>query len=43
MAEKLLLALQILGKGMAGIFTVMFIVMLTVWLLQKVSTKKKDN
>lgn len=32
-----MLALEIMGKGMLGIFTVMFVVMLAVWFLQKIS------
>ncbi len=37
-----LISLEIMGLGMAGIFTVILVIMLVVYLLGKVSGKRKD-
>lgn len=44
MMENFLITLEIMGKGMAGIFTATLLIMLFVWALGKLSTilsKKK--
>lgn len=37
--DNLMIALEIMGKGMAGIFTVIVIIMLIVMLLSKITKK----
>ncbi len=36
-------ALGLMGKGMAGIFTVILVIMLVVWLLAKLSKNHTDE
>lgn len=40
--ENFIIALEIMGKGMLGIFTACLIIMGAVWLLGKLTTKKED-
>ena len=39
MSETVIIALQILGQGMAGIFVAMLIIMLATFLLNKIKSK----
>ena len=41
MSENLVLALQLLGQGMLGIFVVLGVIALLVLLMQKLDQKKK--
>ncbi|HKM35995.1 MAG TPA: OadG-related small transporter subunit [Lachnospiraceae bacterium] len=45
MKENILNALEIMGFGMAGIFAAIIIIMILVWILQKMDNvgKKKEN
>ena len=36
-------ALEIMGKGMAGIFVTIFIIMVCVLLMSKIGSRKKDD
>ena len=40
MSETVIIAIQILGQGMAGIFVAMLIIMLATFLLNKIKSKK---
>jgi len=37
MQENIIIALEIMGKGMAGVFVATLLIMLIVWILKKVS------
>ncbi len=37
-----MIALEIMGKGMLGIFTACLIIMAAVWLLGRITAKKED-
>ena len=39
MAENVLMALEIMWKGMVGIFAATILIMLVVWVLSKISSK----
>ena len=39
MTENVLLALEIMWKGMVGIFAATILIMLVVWILSKISSK----
>lgn len=41
MAEKIIIALKIMGQGMLGIFAAILIIMLVIMLIQKISQKNK--
>lgn len=41
MIENIMIALEIMGKGMAGIFIAILIIMLAVWLLARLTDKQK--
>lgn len=46
MSTDVLIALKIMGYGMAGIFVAIIVIMLCVWILQKldsVGKKKKES
>lgn len=45
MSENVIKALEIMGYGMVGIFTAIIVIMLCVWLLQKMDSvgKKKEK
>ena len=44
MMDNLMIALQIMGKGMLGIFTAIVIIMLAVMVMSKMASKpKKDD
>lgn len=43
MMENFLISLQIMGKGMGGIFAALIVIMLCVWILAKVTGKKKEE
>lgn len=40
MNENVLIAIEILGQGMAGIFVAMLIIMLATFMLNKIKSKK---
>ena len=42
MSETVIIAIQILGQGMAGIFVAMLVIMLATTLLNKIKTKAKN-
>ncbi len=39
MTENVLMALEIMWKGMVGIFAATILIMLVVWILSKISSK----
>lgn len=41
MSETVRQALEIMGKGMAGIFVALMIIMVFVWIMAKIGNKKK--
>lgn len=41
MADKIIIALKIMGQGMLGIFAAILIIMLVIMLIQKISRKNK--
>ena len=41
MTENILMALEIMWKGMVGIFAATILIMLVVWILSKFSSKEK--
>ena len=41
MADKIIIALKIMGQGMLGIFAAILIIMLVIMLIQKISQKNK--
>lgn len=43
MWNNFLISLQIMAKGMGGIFAAILIIMLIVWILAKVTGPKKDE
>ncbi len=43
MAEKIIIALKIMGQGMLGIFAAILIIMLVIVLIQKISQKRGDK
>ena len=44
MMDNLMIALQIMGKGMLGIFTAIIIIMIAVMIMSKMASKpKKDD
>ncbi len=43
MAEKIIIALKIMGQGMLGIFAAILIIMLVIMLIQKISQKRGDK
>ena len=43
MAEKIIIALKIMGQGMLGIFAAILIIMLVIMLIQKISQKKSNK
>ena len=43
MGENVLIALLIMLKGMAGIFTAILLIMAFVWILSKIGTKKPEE
>lgn len=43
MIENVMIALEIMGKGMAGIFVAILVIMLSVWILAKVTNKPKKD
>ncbi len=40
MNETVMQALEIMGKGMLGIFVALIIIMIFVWIMAKIGTKK---
>lgn len=40
MAEKIIIALKIMGQGMLGIFAAILIIMVVLMLIQKISQRK---
>ena len=40
MSENLLIALEIMGKGMVGIFAALIIIAICVWVMQKIFNRK---
>ncbi len=38
--ENIMAALEIMGKGMAGIFVAILVIMLCVWIMGKIGGKK---
>ncbi len=38
--ENIMAALEIMGKGMAGIFVAIFVIMVCVWIMGKLGSKK---
>lgn len=43
MMENFLIALQIMGKGMLGIFTAIIIIMIAVMIMSKMASKPKKG
>ena len=43
MAEKIIIALKIMGQGMLGIFAAILIIMLVIMMIQKISQKRGDK
>lgn len=41
--ENIMAALEIMGKGMAGIFAAILIIMVCVWIMGKLGSKKKEQ
>ena len=41
MTENLMIAFEIMGKGMLGIFVALGIIAICVWIMQKIFTKKQ--
>lgn len=42
MSETVWQALEIMGKGMLGIFVALIVIMIFVWIMAKIGTKKED-
>ena len=42
MWNDFLISLEIMGKGMAGIFTAILVIVIIVWLMVKFGSKKED-
>lgn len=42
MWNDFLISLEIMGKGMAGIFTAILVIVIIVWLMGKFGSKKED-
>ena len=42
MNETVMQALEIMGKGMLGIFVALVVIMIFVWIMAKVGSSKKD-
>ena len=42
MNETVMQALEIMGKGMLGIFVALIVIMIFVWIMAKIGTKKED-
>ena len=42
MADKILIALKIMGQGMLGIFISILLIMAVIWLIGKISAGHKD-
>ncbi len=40
MRETVMQALEIMGKGMLGIFVALIVIMIFVWIMAKIGTKK---
>lgn len=40
MSETVMQALEIMGKGMLGIFVALVVIMIFVWIMAKIGTKK---
>lgn len=40
MNETVMQALEIMGKGMLGIFVALIVIMIFVWIMAKIGTKK---
>ncbi len=43
MMDNLMIALQIMGKGMLGIFTTIIIIMIAVMIMSKMASKPKKD
>lgn len=43
MNETVMQALEIMGKGMLGIFVALIVIMIFVWIMAKVGSGKKDS
>lgn len=43
MNGNFLISLEIMGKGMLGIFAACLIIMTAVWIMEKLDKKKKSN
>lgn len=43
MMENFMISLEVMGKGMLGIFTVIILIMLVVMLLSKVTKDKEED
>ena len=41
MSETVMQALEIMGKGMLGIFVALVVIMIFVWIMAKIGGKKK--
>lgn len=41
MSETVMQALEIMGKGMLGIFVALIIIMIFVWIMVKIGSKKQ--
>lgn len=41
MSDNLLIAFEIMGKGMAGIFAALVIIAVCVWIMQKIFNRSK--
>ena len=43
MSETVMQALEIMGKGMLGIFVALIVIMIFVWIMAKAGSAKKDE
>ena len=41
MSENILIAFEILGKGMGGIFVALIVIAICVWIMQKIFNRTK--